>query len=44
MCENNTNAQVALLLTICDYILDDESIHSSGELRMMLQDAMDLIQ
>lgn len=42
--EANTNSQVALLMNICSYLLDDESKYSSCELRMMLQDAMDLIQ
>ena len=44
MKDNVVNAQVALLMTICTYLLDDESKYSSCELRMMLQDAIDLIQ
>lgn len=44
MKEVMVDAQVALLMTICTYLLDDESKYTSGELRMMLQDAMDMIQ
>lgn len=44
MNETCVNSQVALLMTICAYLLDDESRYSSGEIRMMLQDAMDMIQ
>jgi hypothetical protein len=44
MNEIGVNSQVALLMTICTYLLDDEGRHSSGEIRMMLQDAMDMIQ
>lgn len=40
----NSTSQVALLLTICSYLMDDECKYSSGELRMMLYDAIDLIQ
>ena len=40
----NSTSQVALLLTICSYLTDDECKYSSGELRMMLYDAIDLIQ
>ena len=44
MKDNIVDAQVALLMTICTYLLDDESKYSSCELRMMLHDAIDLIQ
>lgn len=44
MNEVSVNSQVALLMTICTYLLDDESRYSSGEIRMMLQDAIDMIQ
>lgn len=44
MNEVGVNSQVALLMTICTYLLDDESRYSSGEIRMMLQDAIDMIQ
>lgn len=44
MNEVGINSQVALLMTICTYLLDDEGRYSSGEIRMMLQDAMDMIQ
>lgn len=44
MDEDFKRSQIALLMTICDYILNDNSNISSGELRMMLQDAIDLIQ
>ena len=37
-------SQIALLMTICDYILNDHSSFSEGQLRMMLQDAIDMIQ
>lgn len=37
-------SQIALLMTICEYILNDHSSFSEGQLRMMLQDAIDMIQ
>lgn len=42
--EDFKKSQIALLMTICDYILNDSSTFTSGELRMMLQDAIDLMQ
>lgn len=37
-------SQIALLMTICEYILNENSTFSEGQLRIMLQDAMDMIQ
>lgn len=42
--EDFKKSQIALLMTICEYILNDNSTFTSGELRMMLQDAIDLMQ
>ena len=44
MDENIIDAQVALLMTICTYLRDDEAKFSSTEIRLMLQDAIDLIE
>lgn len=37
-------SQIALLMTICEYILNENSTFSEGQLRMMLQDAIDMVQ
>lgn len=37
-------SQIALIMTICDYILTENSNFTSGQLRVMLQDAIDLLQ
>lgn len=37
-------SQIALIMTICDYILTENSNFTSGQLRIMLQDAIDLLQ
>ena len=41
--ENSRESQIALLQYICDNLLSDDTRMTSGEIRSMLYDAMDMV-
>jgi hypothetical protein len=44
MSERNRECEIALLRVISDYMLDEDCPLSSGEIRQMLYDAIDLLK
>lgn len=43
MIDYNKESEIALLMTICSYLLDEHTRMTGGQIREMLYDALDML-